>query len=219
MEETPPSSNILARSPAEPRATRHRVRTRSRTRTRTSSLSGSASSLSSSSAATSPSASPSPRSSSVPFSWEQRPGIPKAPPLPPPRRRRHRRPPSPPLLPGPVPVRPLHPAQEAPLAAGPRLPRPVRGRPRPVRQGPSRRRRRDGGALGGHRRPAQGGVHDRPLPALRLVRLLQGHVLRRGGDGASPPGSLLRFARPPARFNHHRRFEIGIQTRPKLDAE
>ncbi|CAL9184832.1 uncharacterized protein LOC135606536 [Musa acuminata AAA Group] len=83
MEETPPSSNILARSPAEPRATRHRVRTRSRTRTRTSSLSGSASSLSSSSAATSPSASPSPRSSSVPFSWEQRPGIPKAPPLPP----------------------------------------------------------------------------------------------------------------------------------------
>ncbi|XP_065006204.1 uncharacterized protein LOC135637553 [Musa acuminata AAA Group] len=83
MEETPPSSNILARSPAEPRATRHRVRTRTRTRTRTSSLSGSASSLSSSSAATSPSASPSPRSSSVPFSWEQRPGIPKAPPLPP----------------------------------------------------------------------------------------------------------------------------------------
>ncbi|CAD5182561.1 unnamed protein product [Musa acuminata subsp. malaccensis] len=218
MEETPPSSNILARSPAEPRATRHRVRTR--TRTRTSSLSGSASSLSSSSAATSPSASPSPRSSSVPFSWEQRPGIPKAPPLPP----------APaaadtdahlllPSLPGPVPVRPLHPAQEAPLAAGPRLPGPVRGRPRPVRQEPSRRRRRDGGALGGHRRPAQGGVHDRSLPALRLVRLLQGHVLRRGGDGASPPGSLLRFARPPARFNHHRRFEIGIQTRPKLDAE
>ncbi|CAL9749780.1 unnamed protein product, partial [Musa acuminata subsp. burmannicoides] len=136
-----------------------------------------------------------------------------------PRRRRHRRPPSPPLLPGPVPVRPLPPAQEAPLAAGPRLPRPVRGRPRPVRQGPSRRRRRDGGALGSHRRPAEGGVHDRSLPALRLVRLLQGHVLRRGGDGASPPGSLLRFARPPARFNHHRRFEIGIQTRPKLDAE
>ncbi|KAJ8493768.1 hypothetical protein OPV22_015489 [Ensete ventricosum] len=77
MEETPPSSKILAGSPAEARAARHRVRTR------TGSLSGSASSLSSSSAATSPSASPSPRSSSVPFSWEQRPGIPKAPPLPP----------------------------------------------------------------------------------------------------------------------------------------
>ncbi|URD72273.1 hypothetical protein MUK42_09776 [Musa troglodytarum] len=81
MEETPPSSKILAASaagsPAELRAVRHRVRSR------TSSLSGSASSLSSSSAATSPSASPSPCSSSVPFSWEQRPGIPKAPPLPP----------------------------------------------------------------------------------------------------------------------------------------
>ncbi|WOL11149.1 hypothetical protein Cni_G19910 [Canna indica] len=59
MEEAPPSpktpADSAAGSPEEPRASHHRARTRSR----------------------SSSTSPSPRSSAVPFSWEQRPGIPK----------------------------------------------------------------------------------------------------------------------------------------------
>ncbi|WOL11941.1 hypothetical protein Cni_G20705 [Canna indica] len=75
MEESPPMTptDSSAGSPAESRAARRRARGRS--------LSSSTSS-SSPFTSPSPSASPSPRSWSVPFSWEQRPGIPKAKPLP-----------------------------------------------------------------------------------------------------------------------------------------
>ncbi|RWW21355.1 hypothetical protein GW17_00014500 [Ensete ventricosum] len=66
MEETLPSpktpTDSAAGSPEEPRAARDSARTRSRSRSRSFSSS----------------ASTSPRFSAVPFSWEQRPGIPKA---------------------------------------------------------------------------------------------------------------------------------------------
>ncbi|URE47661.1 hypothetical protein MUK42_14391, partial [Musa troglodytarum] len=110
--------------------------------------------------------------------------------------------PTPPQLrtPLPTPSSPSLPRQEALR----RLPRPVRGRARRLLQWPPARRRRRGRALfSARRRATEGGVHRRPFPALRLVRLLQGGVLRRGRHGPPPSDRFVGFPRPPARPRQH----------------